>query len=466
MSTAKPSMSQIATRLDGWTNVYTGLSSVRDSDASTYYKANSRVDRNQLEQLYRSDGLARKVVDVIPDDMLRRWISISGDASNEFMALLDRVQFKTILSRLLRYARLYGGALAVAIVDDGSEINEPLNPNGIKDILGFRVYDRWQVSWTTTMLYDNPLTMRYGYPEQYLVTPYEGQSFYVHESRTIRMDGAYLPENLRINNGGWADSVLEAAFRPLMRYGATHAYAANLVRDFEQKVLSVDGLAELIASGNEQQVLDRISILDQGRSVINTLILDSQETFTKSASSVAGLSELLDRFAANVSAVTGIPQAKLFGEAPGGLNATGDADLTNYYDMIASQQVDRLTDPINWTLEIAARVLGTERPPFEFRPLETPNESEIVTMRAAQAQTDSVYIGMGVLTPNEVRESRFGGRGYSIETELADQEPLSEAEIQEYLAGRSTPESAEEGAETGEEAGIQPGELAKAAVAE
>ena len=45
-------------------------------------------------------------------------------------------------------------------------------------------------------------------------------------------------------------------------------------------------------------------------------------------------------------------------------------------------------------------------------------ETEIVTNRKLQAETDAVYITNGVLTPDEVAISRFGGDNYSLDTKL------------------------------------------------
>jgi hypothetical protein len=51
-----------------------------------------------------------------------------------------------------------------------------------------------------------------------------------------------------------------------------------------------------------------------------------------------------------------------------------------------------------------------------FRPLFILNEREESDLRARTAATDLRYIQAGVLTPQEVAMSRFGGANYSIET--------------------------------------------------
>ena len=57
---------------------------------------------------------------------------------------------------------------------------------------------------------------------------------------------------------------------------------------------------------------------------------------------------------------------------------------------------------------------------IEFNPLWQPTEAEVVETRNKQADTDMKYIQAGVLTPEEVAISRFGGDEYSSETILIE----------------------------------------------
>jgi hypothetical protein len=56
-----------------------------------------------------------------------------------------------------------------------------------------------------------------------------------------------------------------------------------------------------------------------------------------------------------------------------------------------------------------------------FNPLLEQTEAEKIANRSSQAQTDSVYLQAGVLVPEEVRKSRFGGASFSFETTLNDE---------------------------------------------
>jgi hypothetical protein len=84
------------------------------------------------------------------------------------------------------------------------------------------------------------------------------------------------------------------------------------------------------------------------------------------------------------------------------------------------------------------------RPPekwsVEFPSIFTETEKEKVEMRLQQASIDSQYVNMGVLNPIEVRESRFGGTDFNIDTTLDERfteqlQTKAEAEFQMQLMG-------------------------------
>ncbi|MHC4649101.1 MAG: hypothetical protein ACYTBJ_26925 [Planctomycetota bacterium] len=61
-------------------------------------------------------------------------------------------------------------------------------------------------------------------------------------------------------------------------------------------------------------------------------------------------------------------------------------------------------------------------PRIEFNPVWEPTPTELLEMKKKQAETDKTYIDTGVLTAEEVRESRFEN-GYSFETQLQNGKP-------------------------------------------
>lgn len=415
---------------DGWTNLLSSLGTGGDPRQRTSFRRSHGIPQQELEEIYRADGIGRKVVDLPAQEMVREWIEVEGDTDGLILKELTRIKARPSVRAGIQWARLYGGAIVVVLVDDGQKLDKPLRPDAVRRVLGLRVYDRWQVWWTTRDLQDN------GEPKVYTVTPYTagaGGQFQVHHSRVLRFEGEALPPRVKVQNQGWGDSVLQGVYDRLRDLGIAWGASANIVNSFIQHVLSIEGLQDMIAAGQEKHVKKRLELIDLSRSVLNTVLLDSREQYVKNASSVAGLADLLDRIAYAVCADTGIPATRLFGRSPDGMNATGESDQTNWYDELASEQEDVLREPLQRLVDLIARSKDGPfrgKPPedelvVEFRPLWQLSDDKQADVRSKMALADRVYMEMGAVDPAEIAQSRFGGKHFSLDTEL-DTETLEQ----------------------------------------
>lgn len=415
-------------RHDGWINFFTRLGVPgKDRVTSAYYTHTSTLDRGTLSIMYRTDGFAKRIVDLVAHEMTRQWFSVSGDVENRIIGRLEDIDAKNKIRELLTWSRLYGGAIAVLGLKDGGDLADPLDEEALMSVDFIHIFDRYQVTWQAEDLYQDPANKKFNTPEYYRITPgqvKEGE-FVVHESRVLRIDGEMLPNVNRSENLGWGDSVLQAAEREIKHLGLAYGATANIMQDFIQTILTVDNLAGKIGAGQEDEILKRLDIINQSRSVANTVIIDSKEGYQKQASSVGGLEALIDRFTYALSAVTGIPGTLLMGTSPGGLNATGISDVRLFYDMIKAEQEDKL-QPI---LERLVRLIMISKDgPFggvepeawqiQFNPLWQLTGKEEADYRKVIAEIDSMYIDRNVLDPSEVAISRFGGNIYSAETTI------------------------------------------------
>jgi len=255
------------------------------------------------------------------------------------------------------------------------------------------------------------------------VTPFK-----VHESRVLRFDGPIADDKTFKENNRWNESVYRKVLTQLINVNSSLASSKDILDDFVTTIVSIKNLQAMIAAGNDQLIKDRLNIMDLGKHAMNTIMLDENEKWEKQSSSVQGLPKLIEEQEQALSATADIPMTILMGRSPGGMNATGDADIRIYYDQISDAQDDDLLDPMTRLMELT--MLAKEGPTkgkveedwfIEFRPLWQPTEKEIVETRKNQAETDNIYLQQGVLTAAEVAESRFGGDEYSIETVIDDE---------------------------------------------
>ncbi len=416
-------------RTDGWANVYSGMGiKGKDKRVSTTFGTPESLTEGELDDLYRGEGFGRRIVDLVANDMVREWFFIEGDTDGDTLAALKALKFKKHLGKAIRQARLMGGAGIFMFVDDGAQDPaEELRPEAIKKIESLKVYNRYELSrkeW-----YQDPEDPRIGQTSIYTVNPRDQSShtFDVHETRLLKVDGADVSTRVRWQtNDGWGDSVLQAAYTRLQGLASMLGSVETILGEFVIGALTIKNLADMIASGQEKLIMKRLTQMDQAKHILNTILLDEDETFGRESATVSGIDKLIETVLMSLSAVTGIPVTLLMGKSPAGLQATGESDIRFYYDMIASEQedkiqseIERLIGLVHGSSEYKGWTPGEdETAEVTFNPLWQPTEKEIAETRKTQAETDSMYIDRAVLLPEEVANSRFGGDEYSLDTTI------------------------------------------------
>ena len=102
-----------------------------------------------------------------------------------------------------------------------------------------------------------------------------------------------------------------------------------------------------------------------------------------------------------------IPATKLFGRSPQGLNATGEADLRNYYDMIAQMQERLLRPALEKLLPVMAVSCWGYVPDdleFVFEPVMTTSPAERAELVQKLSSDVIEAYKCGLLTREEALE--------------------------------------------------------------
>ena len=417
---------------DGWGNLLTGFGiKGKDKRTGTLIQGPTQLSEQEFNDLYRADGLAKRIINLLVEDMTRRWFTIENDTDGLMEAEFRKLKAKPAIIRALRQASLHGGAIIVVGIDDGGTYEMPVNEGNIRRLTHFHVFDKWRA--IVDKEYTDPTDEKFGKTELYRVQPITGGSFIVHESRVLRFDGSDVSDQTRRENNGWNDSDLQVLYERLRGMGEALGGAEHMLTEFTLGVMTMKDLQGLIAAGKESLVRTRLNMIDLSKHVLNTVLLDENETYNKIGSPVAGFAEVLDKLIQGLSSYTGIPVTVLMGESPAGLNATGASDIRRYYDMIGARQEERMLEQMErlCTLIMAQRegeFHGQELKGWKvkFSPLWEPTDAEIVDTRNKQAQSDNLYVTMGALTPEEVAQSRFGGNSYSLDTKLGYERTIEE----------------------------------------
>lgn len=450
-----------SSRADTWMNLVTGLGvRGRDKSRHDFFAPPRDFAQVELEDLYRGDAIAARIVDVPANDMVRAWweLSISSELEGKEGAEKDiapeeankisahvqmrmrKLEAKQKIKRALRWDMLYGGSLLVIVADDGKGLEEPLELNNLKKVEALHVLHRFQVS--EGPLETDPTSTNFGKPTHYNISQgsIRSQEFkIVDASRVLRFQHVDLPEDSRRRSfDRFGDSVFIRCWEALSDFQMAYRAVAALVSDFAQGVWKIPHLREMTTAKKESVIQRRIAIQDYVKGVTNAIMVDPEmgEDYTRIATPVAGLAELLDRLGIRLSAATGQPITLLLGIGPKGFASADESGQANWDDVIDAKQEDNLYAQL---LRLVTILFHEEDSPTNrkepkswdviFNPLTQTTREEQASLEKTVAEKDAIYLDQAVLKPSEIRSSRFTSDGFSMETNVDAK--ISEAMIEE-----------------------------------
>jgi len=377
-------------------------------------------NRIKLEAMYRGSWIIGAAVDCVAEDMTRAGVTINGvDDPAKMKAMQTVLTRKGVWSSLLegiKWGRLYGGALSVIVID-GQDMATPLDVNTVmKDqFKGLRVYDRWRLQPDLNDLVEDGIDQ--GDPKFYrVVSSWEGNkanltSLKIHHSRVVRHLGIKLPYWQAITEELWAEAIPERIYDRLVAFDTSSAGAANLINKAHLRTVQIDGLREVFAAGGkaEENLLTMFHHMRMLQTNEGLTLLDKNDTFATSSYSFAGLSDMMLQFGQQISGATGIPLVRLFGQAPAGLNSTGDADLRMYYDNVNAQQESTLREAMHKILRIAYRSANGDEIPesldFEFVTLwQTSTKEKVDIANVGSTAINNSYTTGTIDLPTAMKE--------------------------------------------------------------
>ncbi len=419
-------------RSDGYANMLNKYGTSQDNSTAYCFQSEGPVPDTLLTEHYEENGLFAKIIDAPAEEAIKHGFELDTDNPDAAQLLddaLDALEWTEKAATAIKWARLYGGAVIVMLIDDGHGLEEPLDWAAIRGIDGIRVYERAvvQPDWTAAV---------YGLPQHYNVSSISGY-FTVHASRCLVFKNGILPEyTTNAQYRFWGQPEYIRIRNELRECSTAHGLGVKLLDRSVQAVYAMKGLAELMTSETgEDIVLRRMQLIDKARGILNSMAIDADgESYDFKSVTFAGVKDIIDTTCNMLSAVTSIPQTILFGRSPAGMNATGQGDLENFYNLCERIQKMMLYGNLKTLAEIifaAAYAKGDlhEKPPvkIKFNPLWSLSETEQATVEQTRAtvsqikaQTAQVYVDMGALDAQEVRRGLAADGDFDIEKMLDD----------------------------------------------
>lgn len=400
--------------LDSWANPRTGVGLSRDKNAWAYFRRADVMGWDELEALHTHNGLAGRIVDMVPDEGMREGFGIKGaDEHVDWSSVqsdLDDLKVSQHFADAWRWARLYGGALVMPkLVDGEHDLRQPLQREKIRAFRGLEVIE-------SRYAYPIPLggrsTIR---PEVYSVITVDNKPLEVHRSRVFRIDGRKVPRAVMETNGGWAPSVLDRVRDEMKNLGGTEASAAALMHVVSQPVLKMAGYNDKVAKGGtdiKAAIQQAIEAVQEAASILGWVVVDSGDDFGTVERNMEGLVKLLDHFIESLVRATGYPRELLLALTVAGLNTGENAGpFRNWYDQVVRERKATVEPGIDWTLDLlffAREAQGKGPRPSEWQvdwnPLWQESEAESAATAKTRAETATLNYQIGAVEASEVRQ--------------------------------------------------------------
>lgn len=377
-----------------------GIGTDNPMSGSTYGFNPISRNRTLLEWVHRGSWIGGLAVDVVADDMTRAGVEIKGKIKPEDIEAIEEAAVQhgiwNQLNDAVKWARLYGGCLAVMLVD-GQDTATPLRLNTIRknQFRGLLVLDRWMVDPSLSDLvteYGPSL----GLPKFYSVTAgapaLSGAK--IHYSRCVRLEGIKLPYWQRVMENLWGLSVIERLYDRMVAFDSASTGAAQLVYKSYIRTYKIKDLREVIAAGGDalNGLTKYVDMMRRFQGIEGITIIDGEDEMSAdSHGAFSGLSDALQQFGQQLSGALQIPLVRLFGQSPAGFS-TGEYDLRNYYDSINQQQVKELQVPVTKIYRALAASEGIELPEgtkLQFKSLWQMSNTD----KAAIAETTQRTVG-------------------------------------------------------------------------
>lgn len=439
---------------DGYQNLLTRYGTSLDSSTAYSYTAEDIVPDQELTNQYIGNGLFAKIIDSPAKEAVKHGydFKLNDQKVEDFLSNeLDRLNWEENAVTAIKWTRLYGGALIVMLVDDGHDLDEPLEWDSVNEIEELIVYERAIVEPDITSMYSyNPEKnkkrgSKFQRPEYYYVNSRLG-GFRVHESRCLIFQNGKVPET------GMYSQYLYFGIPEFLRIQTalresiiSHSMAPKLLERCTQAIYKMKNLADLLVTDEgEEKVMRRLEVIDLARGILNSLVIDSEgEDYDFKSMSLAGVKDIIDTTCNMLSAVTNIPQTILFGRSPAGENSTGESDMENYYNYVNEIQKMMLKKNMRILLDIIFKcgqrngeIQDIPEYKVEFTPLWSLSKIDQANVDAINATTEQtkaataqMYVDMQVLDPSEVRAGLKKSEEYTINDLLNEEDDLNIADI-------------------------------------
>ena len=328
---------------------------------------------------------------------------------------LDELQKSTynlqqVFHKAIALVGYYGGAFI--FIDTGAPYDKLTLPLAINDksaelctenaSVRFVVVDPVNVT-PAEYNSDNPLRPDYMRPVAWWVLGHK-----VHASRLLVLYDNEPPLLLKPAYNFLGVPRAQILWDYIVHWNEARIYANDLLKKVSLLVVKTN-TDQIFNTPDGVRMFDiRMSALQRYRDNNSVYVCDKeQEDVNNVQTTITGATDVVRQSLEMIAAINRTPAVKLLGISPSGFNATGESDITNYYDHIQSQQelyrphIQRCLDAIQ--LVHFGKIDPSIK--FEFVELASENESTKTATASAKMQLLSMALQAQAISSDEMRQA-------------------------------------------------------------
>ena len=406
---------------DSIRNYLTGIGTSDDPTTAGRPSLRGRLSRQEIDNAFLQNDLARRIVEEIIIDSLRGGLPKLVYQDDGEPVKLGFMEERRIINKVRRAGvegRLTGGGHILAITDDTDDLSQPLNWENPPKLQSSLVLSKYEA--TATRIGNNATGQDFRNTKYYAVHPHgtfvEGRHPNVHRSRLISFRGNELPKRLQDRNNYYDDSVLQNVWTAISNFLQSEQALVNIINRFETATIAIAGLKDIQSEDDgEELVRRRMEMLHQSLSILNAALIDADagEEYSRSFANVQGLDDLWDRLASSVARAARMPMTQLFGEDSAGIRGDNEAGAKGWRKQVNEYRVDNLLVPIVKivTLHFGRRVrpVTDEEGRYVWDYEEVPKPVDRARIQRMKAQKINDLLDRNVIDREEARILMGGG---------------------------------------------------------
>jgi len=361
----------------------------------------SNFDFKPILWYYRTNGIFKRIIDIIPDNALKNGITINGDNQMLLEKMLDDFDYKKYFSTALKQARLFGRSLMVLSIDDGQylqdeegnyilgdsgrkiiDVSKKVDFKQIKDVKinfvygadDFSIYygeendqeNNGQKKANSIMLNWEYYTLNRVRNNRQInddAKDNDNTKFKIHKSRALLfVNDDIFTDATAITK--FATSEFFRVFQPLSRLELVEESATADAANSQIGVLKMNLELMLENAKNDDErrnlirtTLNKLELVRVAREQKEIVAIDKDEEYKNIPASLNGFGDIIEKLRKGVSSASDIPMSILFGEKQSGLSNDGSKDLEVFYNIVKSKQETALRQPLLYLIKLMDYVI-------------------------------------------------------------------------------------------------------------